>query len=204
MEPLGLHAWLGVPLAATADVAWLIPALPPSDPEAARLDAEAAAHPMIRSGFTMNGSLPFPGEPDDLTYNDPDVIGAEIAAAAVVTDARSLARLWAACVSEVAGTPLLSEASIEDAIVERSTGTQRYGYVDPRFRWGTGFMLDSPPVRPMLGPRSFGHDGAGGDLGFADADRRVGFGYVVNRMRGMPDERMTLLTEAVHGCLRGR
>lgn len=35
---------------------------------------------------------------------------------------------------------------------------------DDGARWGTGFQLSSPPSQPMLGPASFGHAGAGGQL----------------------------------------
>ena len=32
------------------------------------------------------------------------------------------------------------------------------------------------------GPRSFGHFGAGGSVGWADPDAELAFGYVMNRM----------------------
>ena len=81
-----------------------------------------------------------------------------------------------------------------------SSGTARR---TPGSARGTGFLLHSPPARPLLGERSFGHDGAGGNLAFADAEHQVGFGYVVNQMRGMGDERANLLTAAVR-VLPGR
>jgi hypothetical protein len=57
-------------------------------------------------------------------------------------------------------------------------------------------MLDSPPKRPLLGPTSFGHDGAGGQNAYGDVRTRVGFGYINNQMDGFTDQRTNLLTVA--------
>ena len=76
-----------------------------------------------------------------------------------------------------------------------------------RTRWATPATVSlttmsiSSSASPLLGPRSFGHGGAGGQLAFADADHEVGFAYVNNQMGGVPDERARLLVEAVRGCL---
>jgi CubicO group peptidase (beta-lactamase class C family) len=63
-------------------------------------------------------------------------------------------------------------------------------------------LLNSPPARPLLCDRSFGHDGAGGQLGFADDEHGVGFAYLSNQMGGIADQRANLLTAAVRSCLR--
>jgi CubicO group peptidase (beta-lactamase class C family) len=118
-----------------------------------------------------------------------------------VSTADGLARLYAACVSDVGGGPLLTGASVDDAVVVRSRGQQRHGPPDTGQRWGTGFLLHSEPARPLLGERSFGHDGAGGNLAFADAYHEVGFGYVVNQMFSAGGERANRLTAAVRACL---
>ena len=63
-------------------------------------------------------------------------------------------------------------------------------------------LIASPPHTPLLGPRSFGHAGAGGELAFADDEPTgVGFAYVNNQMGGIPDDRARRLVEAVRGCL---
>jgi CubicO group peptidase (beta-lactamase class C family) len=64
-------------------------------------------------------------------------------------------------------------------------------------------MLDSPPARPLLGSRSFGHDGAGGQLGFADDELGVGFAYLSNQMGGLVDARASELAAAFKDCLVG-
>ena len=50
-------------------------------------------------------------------------------------------------------------------------------------RFGLGFMLrqDLMPISPN--PRAFGHPGAGGSIGMADPDAKVGFGYTMNKMQ---------------------
>ena len=48
--------------------------------------------------------------------------------------------------------------------------------------WASGFQPTTPrrPLGPN--PRSFGHFGTGGALGFADPDAGVAFGYVMNHV----------------------
>ncbi|WP_328650183.1 beta-lactamase family protein [Micromonospora sp. NBC_00330] len=191
--PLGLHTWLGLPAAESDTVAWGL-APPP--------DADPFVDPVAERGITMGGAFAFPADVDGLvSFNDDAIRAAGVPGAGAVSTAEGLARLYAACVSEIHNGPLLTAASVDDAVVVRSRGQQRHGPPDTGQRWGTGFLLHSPPARPLLGERSFGHDGAGGNLAFADAEHQVGFGYVVNQMRGMGDERANLLTAAVRACL---
>jgi CubicO group peptidase (beta-lactamase class C family) len=64
-------------------------------------------------------------------------------------------------------------------------------------------MLTQPhdPIGPNAHP--FGHPGAGGSLGFADPDARVGFGYTMNKMGPyiLVDPRARALLEAVYASL---
>jgi CubicO group peptidase (beta-lactamase class C family) len=58
---------------------------------------------------------------------------------------------------------------------------------------------------PGLGPRSYGHTGAGARLGIADPDNGVAFGYLCSRMRDIGpegDPRWRRLLDAVAGCVR--
>ena len=140
---------------------------------------------------TINGAIPFPGVGSEMSFNQPAIRRAELARRQRHLDRRSLAKAYAACIDEIDRIRLLSDASIEDALIERSGG-RRWGDApggDDGPCWGTGFMLASPPGQPMLGPRSFGHSGAGGQLAFADPDRHLAFAYVTNQMgriRGRP------------------
>lgn len=61
-----------------------------------------------------------------------------------------------------------------------------------------GFMLHSD-MSPFVGGRSFGHYGAGGSVGFADPDRRIAGGYVMNKMHfGLAGDPRTA---ALLGCV---
>jgi hypothetical protein len=55
----------------------------------------------------------------------------------------------------------------------------------------------------MLGPWSFGHAGAGGQLAFADARSRIGFAWLGNQMGGFGDARARSLTEALRRIVEG-
>ncbi|GAA2185687.1 serine hydrolase domain-containing protein [Micromonospora lupini] len=192
-RPLGLRTWLGLPASERDTVAWDLAPLSNADP---------FVEPVAERGITMGGAFAFPADADGLvSFNDPAIQAAGIPGAGAVSTADGLARLYAACVSDLRGGPLLTRASVDDAVVVRSQGQQRHGPPDTGQRWGSGFLLHSPPARPLLGERSFGHDGAGGNLAFADADHEVGFGYVVNQMYGADDERANRLTAAVRSCL---
>ena len=53
----------------------------------------------------------------------------------------------------------------------------------------------------MLGDASFGHDGAGGQLCFADPDAGVGFAFLTNVLRNRDDERAAHIVDALRACL---
>jgi CubicO group peptidase (beta-lactamase class C family) len=201
-EPLGLRLWIGLPAEERPTVARTLAPLPDPDPAEGRSLREALAHPVVARAATMGGAFAFPVDGDHVTFNDPDIQAAEIPGANGVSDARSLARLYAACVRPVDGVRLMSPASVDDALVERSSGPPRFGGPDRGERWGTGFAIASPPASPLLGPRSFGHGGAGGGLAFADDELGVGFAYVNNQMGGIPDDRARLLVRALGRSLR--
>ena len=63
-----------------------------------------------------------------------------------------------------------------------------------------GFQLDSE-ARRYLGPASFGHDGAGGQVSFADPTARVGFAFITNWMEAGEDRRATGIIDALRQVL---
>ena len=99
-------------------------------------------------------------------------------------NARAVARLYAALAGdgELDGVRILSPATVERAIAEQVYGEDLVLQRPTRFGLGFQLTMAERPLGP--GPRSFGHFGAGGSLGFGDPDRRVAFGYAMNQGRG--------------------
>jgi len=195
-DPLGLRTWIGIPESEMASVART--EMPRDFGEPGTIPTD----PVVLRAGTLNGTYPFPGVGSEVTFNQPAIRRAELPGGNGISTASSLARAYAACIGEVDGLRLLIDASLDDALIERSAGAQWNEPPDEGgLRWGTGFMLASPPWQPMLGPRSFGHDGAGGQLAFADPDRGLAFAYVTNQMGSLGDARAKDVVAAV-GRLR--
>ncbi|MFI6027964.1 serine hydrolase domain-containing protein [Amycolatopsis magusensis] len=133
---------------------------------------------------------------------------AEFPAANMVADAHSIARMYAATVSDIDGVRLLNPGTVRTATEIHTDRTPMHGLpagltipADRSFNMSLGFWRACPPY-PMLSPASFGHPGSGGSVGFADPDARVGFGYVTNLWNFRPDDpRATNLANAVRACL---
>ncbi len=66
--------------------------------------------------------------------------------------------------------------------------------------FGLGFML-APMFPTGVGPRTFGHYGAGGSTAFADPDRGLGFCYVMNQMKMIDNARAEALVAATYAAL---
>jgi CubicO group peptidase (beta-lactamase class C family) len=130
---------------------------------------------MMGKALSVNGA--FSG---DGTFNLRAVRAAEVPAAAGVGDARSLARMYAACIGEVDGVRLLSESRVRDATTQRTEGPDKV-LMGLDLQWGLGFMVPSSILQPG-GSRGFGHFGAGGSGAFADPDAGLAFGYAMNKM----------------------
>jgi len=193
-RPLGLDLWIGLPDALNARVAPQIPSPPPppdapADPFVARL---ADPSSLMHRAFTNPSGL-------FIAANTPAFRAAEVPAANGIATARSLSRLYAACIGEIDGVRLLKPATLERAMRTQAQGADLVvGY---ETRYGTGFQLTFPS-RPMAGEGSVGHYGMGGSVAFAHPERGLAFGYVMNQMLSPsgPDPRSTALIEAVLRC----
>lgn len=198
-EPLGLNAWLGLPRTAPVDLARLEVARPDTSLDAPITDID----PGFVKVITLGSALPFKlvtGGPGD--FNDRRLLSIGLASSNLVSDARSLARLYAATVAQVDGVRLFTDETATACAPIHTAGTPIFGtpieLADaPHTQdFGLGFIAGK-----MLGPTSFGHFGASGAWGFADLDSRVGFGYVPNRMLPGKNVRAAALIDGVKKCL---
>jgi CubicO group peptidase (beta-lactamase class C family) len=211
-DPLGIDFWIGLPESEHHRVSKLIPmsapeGLPMMMAEEGDGSAGEAAAPaglvqmleMLLGPDNLAGkalSAPGGATADQDVWNDPRTWSAQIPAAGGVTNAVGLARMYAALVGEVDGIRLLDDETLNAAIEPQVEGPDAV-LVFP-IPFALGFMRHSD-MSPFCGPRSFGHYGAGGSVGFADPDRRLAVGYAMNRMHfGLAgDPRTAALIEVV-------
>jgi CubicO group peptidase (beta-lactamase class C family) len=199
--PLGAPAWIGLPPAHRGPVAHLQVA-----PDLAALwKDEAARETGDRPNWgyramTLGNALPPALVTTDGGFNDPRIREAEIPGAGGIATADALAAIWSATVCDTQGVRLLKPDTVKVATQVETSGPPVFDPVPPYSRWGMGFQLDSESRR-YLTASSFGHDGAGGQVGFADPVHDVGFGYVTNWMEGAGDLRATSIIDALRGVL---
>jgi CubicO group peptidase (beta-lactamase class C family) len=116
--------------------------------------------------------------------------------------ARAVARIYSAlaCGGAVDGIRLLRTETIEQAVAEASSGPDVV--LGRPSRFGLGFQLSQPGSALERIPRSFGHFGAGGALGFADPDARLAFAYTMNQAGPRwQNPRNRALIDALYGSL---
>ena len=199
-RPLGIDAWVGLPEGLHPEVAHLT-----VGSTLRALTAEQAARARLVDvdwpgrALTLGGALPPELVGDDDGFNRADVQAAQIPGAGGIASARALATIWSATVHETDGHRLLEDTTLDGATQVHSSGAPHFPTPAPWPRWAMGFQLDSE-ARRYLGPESFGHDGAGGQVAFADRRHRIGFAFVTNRMEA-DDPRATGIVAALHGVL---
>jgi CubicO group peptidase (beta-lactamase class C family) len=204
-DALGLDLWIGLPESEESRVAPLVllevmtgeqmsEDVLKSLPEEMQKMITAFTDPNSITQRALNVAKP------SLDFNSREVHAAEIPAANGISTARSLAKLYAATVGEVDGIRILEPTQVDDALAEQSNGPDEVLLIPTRF--GSGFFLNSD-FAPLFSERSFGHAGAGGSLGFADADAQIAFGYVMNKMQQnlSGDPRTLTLLKAVRESL---
>jgi CubicO group peptidase (beta-lactamase class C family) len=179
--PLGVDFWIGLPASEEPRVAVL---------EGGIADATAAEDPNVRllmdefigPDTILGKSLfaPCYAFAEPRIFNSRAMHAAELPGANGIGEARSIARLYAACIGDIDGIRIISEEQLERATRQLTSGPDIV-LMDIDIQFGLGFMVCSDLIQ-LGGPASFGHFGAGGSLGWADPVADLAFGYVMNKL----------------------
>jgi CubicO group peptidase (beta-lactamase class C family) len=176
-RPLGLSFWIGLPESEEPRVSPLIPfALPEGQSLGTVIES------FLGPDTDIGKALAAPGGAFKSVdaFNLRSVRAAEVPAANGVSDARSLARMYASTIGEVDGFRSLGPEQLARATTQLTSGPDRV-IMGLDLQFGLGFMVRSSLI-PFGGPRGFGHFGMGGSAGWADPDADLAVGYVMNRM----------------------
>jgi CubicO group peptidase (beta-lactamase class C family) len=190
-DSLGADLWFGVPRSEQhrcAEVIW-DSSWGLANIHMDRLTGEAL---MVALGYFNP-----PGYSSVGVVNSPEWRSAQIPSTNGHGTARGVARFYAAL--------LEPHRLLSPSLLAEATSVQSEGYC-PVLGEETAFGLGFKPTvahRPFgPNPRSFGHFGTGGAVGFADPDAGVAFGYVMNHV--IPRWQSTCnraLIDAVYRCL---
>lgn len=165
---------------------------------------DAAAQRLLKAMMNEPASIStraFTNPPSIMTStNKPEWRRMEQPAANGHGNARSLAGFY----SGLLDGSLLEAEMLGQLTREHSIGPDKTLLTQTRF--GLGCMLDQPDVANAtfgLGPKAFGHPGAGGSIGFADPERDVAFGFVTNTLGPyvLMDPRAQKLVKVLARCL---
>lgn len=165
---------------------------------------DAAAQRVLKCMMTEPTSMPtraFTNPPSIMTStNKPEWRRMQQPAANGHGNARALAGFYAGLLDG----SLLESDLLNELTREHCRGEDKTLLTSTRF--GLGCMLDQPDVANAtygLGPKAFGHPGAGGSSGFADPERDLAFGFVTNTLGPyvLMDPRAQKLARVVGECL---
>ena len=179
-QPLGIdNIWIGIPDEAEPRVAKLTPT-PPPPPGA----------PGMPPGVLYNASMPRHIGPTGEVFTRPDVMRACIPGANGIMNARGQARFWGMLANggELDGVRLLSKDRVRMFSVPRAPCAYDAVLGVPHRGSVGGFWMACGRGMAAAGdnPRTFGHTGSGGSVGWADPDARLGVAITHNRMFPTP------------------
>jgi CubicO group peptidase (beta-lactamase class C family) len=198
-KPLSAETWIGAPKSELGRVAKLLNS--PKNPPAITADDPIWTGLKVyeRDAMTLGNAFPMGLAEGEVGFNDPEIRMAEIGGAGGIATASALAKIWSAAAG-AENYKFLNQETIDDMTVMQSTGLPAIPIDPPQANWGSGFMLSSE-ARSFLSNKSFGHDGFGGQVTFADVDAKVGFAFVTNDMQVHGDNRANSLVAALRKIL---
>ncbi len=177
--PLEVELFIGLPESFEPRVAPILgaPISTESSDPALQAILEQFMGPNSNGGRALSLNGTFQG---DGLFNSRAVHAAEIPAANGITNARSLAKVYAATFAPIDGVQLLHDDVRNVARVTVTPDGEPDACLIMPTTFGMGFMTHGA-FTPYAGPGSFGHPGAGGSVAFAQPERELGFGYVMNQ-----------------------
>lgn len=190
-NPLQLDAWIGAPPDAEPIIALLD--LAPDWPQAVHLQPSILDHDDTLKAIWTNPPV---FDREFFPWNDRTFHAAEIPGAGGISSARSMAKLYDAALRGLVISPETlrwarqEQTRVMDHLLQREIAH------------GIGFQIQA--ADQVFGPPSdgFGHAGAGGSVHGAWPTQRVGFSYVMNRMRDdSSDDRASTLLRALYEAL---
>lgn len=205
-EPLGLDLWIGLPAELHHRVASMLPAkVAPTQDQNAFLEALRKLGSFTQKAFSSPSGLLAVS-----AMNTPTARSAAIPSMGGIGTASALGKFYAMLALEGiwAGRKFFGAEALAWMSSRLSQGFDAVLQLDTSF--SAGFMMDpldssGKKSRSLLGPalRAFGHPGAGGSLGFADPENRIGFGYVMNQMEPgvLPGTRAGAIVESLYAPL---
>ena len=190
-DGIDADVWWGLPDAEQtrcADVIWA----PTAQLSEIDLDSLEGETRMVFQGYINP-----PGYSSDGVVNTREWRAAQVPSTNAHGSATGLALLYSAIIGP---SPLLSAELLAEATRIQSDGF--CPVLGEEVTFGLGFVPTT--ARRPLGPnpRSFGHFGTGGALGFADPDAGVAFGYVMNHVvPRWQSTRNRALIDSLYPCL---
>jgi len=184
-QRLGIDLWVGLPAEFVRRVSPILASQPNLDPAVAAMMAQFMG-PGTPGGdaLSLNGAFNAESAAGGLgtsVFNTSRVLAAEIPAANGVSNAPSLAKVYAATMAPIDGVQLISDAVRNVARVTVTPENEPDNCLIMPTTFGMGFMT-SGPFSLFAGPGSYGHPGAGGSVAFAQPERQFSFAYVMNQM----------------------
>jgi CubicO group peptidase (beta-lactamase class C family) len=195
--PRDLDFYLGLPLAAESRYrAVASPTAQPEQTQSAPTSTDGIQSLAFNALHSQLDLATGPVSPNNLA-----VRAAGVAAVGGVGSARGLAGVYAATLDRA--DPLLSNRTIDEMSREHSFGLDRVLGFTTSF--GVAFMKAHPQM-DFASYRAFGHDGAGGALGFADPLHELAFGYIPHPMQppGGADPKAIALSQLVRRIIRAQ
>jgi CubicO group peptidase (beta-lactamase class C family) len=202
VRPLGIEMWIGLPEEAEPRVSPILTP-PPVDPAIAEMMA-AFIGPGTMGGRALSlGGAFVISDGENSTFNRRDVHAAEVPGANGISNAKSLAKIYASTFGTVDGVRLLEDATRDIARTTVTPAGEPDAVLIVNTTFGMGFMTHGPHTA-FAGPGSYGHDGAGGSMAFASPENELSMAYVMNQMNNniSGDVRPNSIIAATMACIK--